>query len=779
MGRRALLALAAAAGGVLLVCAIFALYVLDGVWSGGREPVGTVRAAGLSAPVEILRDARGVPHVRAGSEADAYFAEGYLQGAERLFQLDLNRRSVTGRLAEVFGALALRRDEAARAYDIGGIVAGEMRALTARQRGLLEAFAGGVNAAIAARPLPPEFRLLGYRPEPWTARDSLIAGFATVLSLTDDWNAVAARADVIAAVGPGARDGLFSITDPRYDVPLAPRRPAPVPPLPPLSVRYAGDPSPLAAAATARSREGLGSNDMVAGAGLTATHRALLANDPHLDLNMPGAWYLVDLAAPGLHVAGATLPGTPGVILGHNEHLAWGATNGTVTTVRVYRERFESASSDRYRTNGAWVSAEHRIERFGVRFGPTVTRDYLRTRHGFVFEDEGPVKLAAAWTADLDRRSGFATFDGLDRAGSAAQAFAVLAGYPGPPQNFVVADDRGIAGYALAGEIPLDDAWGLAERDGTRGAAPAVRTVPFAELPHVAPARDAFAVTANNRTYGSGYPYRLTATFAPPYRAAEITRDLARRPYGVGTFASVQADVASLPEGELARAAAQALRRARGLAPDMLRAQAALAAFDGRFGSGSRGATYAWALRLSAVARLVRLHMAPALGKRYLYDNAGEAFEAVLRMLRERPHGWVPRDDFDGFLVDATRDALAFLRGRNQLDAPWSAAGERIALHPLAAFGLSAWNGTPFPGLGDAYSPHAQTPTVTQSFRAVWDVGNWDAGGIVIPQGESGEPGSPHYRDAAPLWLAQQLAPLPFSDQAVKRAARTTLELRP
>jgi penicillin amidase len=776
--RRLWVLLVLACAPALLIFLGIAAYFVNGVREGGHTPTGTLAGLGVKAPVRIDRDARGIPHVRAANEHDLFFAEGYLQGTDRLFQLDVYRRLVSGRLAEVFGSLAIQNDVAARIYDVNAIVGEQLRRLSPRARAELEAFTAGVNAAIRTRPLAPEFRVLGYQPEPWTARDSLLVSFATVVALTDDWQEVATREAVIGKVGPAARDAFFPVTDPAFDVPVGGGRPAPVAALPPLAIPYPTA-SPLYGVA-GDSRAGLGSNEFAAGAGRTTTGRALLGNDPHLQLRMPGIWYLADLGAPGIHVAGATLAGVPGIILGHDEHLAWGSTNGAVATVRVYRERFSSGTSDRYLAGGRWLKAEHRTEHFHVRFGKDLTRDYLRTRHGFLFEDDGIVRLSAAWTADMDRRSAFETFDALDRAPSVADGLRALANYSGPPQNFVLADDRGEAAYTLAGQIPRDARWALSFADGPSNPPPALDALAFDQLPHVEAGRGVLASTANNRIYGAGYPYRLSAAFEPPYRAAEIARDLAHGPYDAASFSAVQADVTSLPERELAHATAAALgRTGTGGDAGLAALRSALASFDGRFSADSTAAVEASVLRQAAVERLVRLHMVPDLGRRYLTENGPQALVAVLRMLRERPHGWVPHDDYDAFLGAVARDALARITGSGRLGKPWSQVGGRTALHPMSAFGLSFWNGTPFPGLGDAYSPHVQGPSVTQSFRAVWDVGKWEAGGIVIPQGESGEPGSPHYRDGAATWLRGTLLPLPFADAAVARDRTSTLELNP
>jgi penicillin amidase len=354
--RRIFVGIGLALAPLVLAAAAFAAYIYAGVLAGDGTPEGTLAGLGVTQPVAIVRDSRGIPHVRAQNERDLFFAEGYLQATDRLFQLDLYRRLIQGRLSEILGNLTLRTDEEARTFDVEAIAQAQLTALPAAERVDLDAFAAGVNAAIRTRPLPPEFRVLAYRPEPWQARDSLLTSFATVLALTDSWDDVALRSDVLAAVGPGARDAFFPISDPAYDRPATGGPSAPVAPLPALKVRYP-DAAPLYVAA-ADARAGAGSNEFAAGAATTATHRALLANDPHLELRIPGVWWLADLAAPGYHAAGATLAGVPGVVLGHNAHLAWGATNGTVASVRVYRERFESATSDRYLAAGRFVRGD-------------------------------------------------------------------------------------------------------------------------------------------------------------------------------------------------------------------------------------------------------------------------------------------------------------------------------------------------------------------------------------------------------------------------------------
>jgi penicillin amidase len=770
----------AAAGALVVVgfaCVIYVAVVALAVRGGVARTAGTVRGLPLDAPVRIVRDERDVPHIRARTLHDLYFAQGYVTGSDRLFQLDVLRRYVGGRLSELLGAVTLATDEESRLYDPAAVVATEYAHLDAPQRDELRAYADGVNAAAQREPRPPEYRALFAGFEPWRPQDSLACGLATVRDLGDSWNDVIMRDDVVRAVGARAVAAFFPLTDPVYDVPTAGGSPVAVAPLPALDEMRAGSvrPGDALPPVADSGRSGRGSNAFAAGGGRTSTRRALLANDPHLDRGIPGIWYLVDLAAPGFRAAGATLAGSPGVVLGHNERIAWGATNGTVAGPRVFRERFSSPSGDVYATERGERHATERIERFAVRFGGTRTRRYLATRHGFVVEDGGALRHAVQWDVVERPIAALATFDLLAHAVDLETARAALARYPGPPQNFVLADTAGRVAFSLAGVIP-DGPWGLRADDGAGIAPHPLRFVPFDALPQLPPDRTRVVVTANNLQYGTGYPYRLSPEYRAPYRAAEIARRLhAAAHLDPAAFAAIAADTESLAERELAQRAAAALR-ARGLQRDdaLGPAYAALNAFDGRFTPESRGATVVERLRLAAASDLVRAHLPPALAQRYL--AADTRFVVLLRALRERPRGWFARDDPDGFLIAEVR-AIVQRFGRDGVATPYGEAFAVAAKHPLADFGFTVWNGPHIPGQGGRFAPAVQGAALGQSFRAVWDVGNWDAGGIDIPLGESGEPGSPHYRDLAARYARHAVTPLPFSDAAVARAAVSTLVL--
>ncbi|HEX8806081.1 MAG TPA: penicillin acylase family protein, partial [Candidatus Aquilonibacter sp.] len=662
---------------------------------------GTIAGAGVRAPVQILRDGRGVPHIRAANNYDLAFAQGYVEAQDRLFQLDLLRRFVYGELSEVLGSATLAADEQARVVPVRAIVDGQWLHLSAEQRASLQAFADGVNAAAKHESKPVEFRLLDYDMAPWRPQDSLAVTFATVLDLTDDWNDIAARIGNEPPLSDPCFDaavteGLARIADPSHCSPNVARADL---------IRSLLD-----------RRPPIGSNEWAAGASRTTTHRALLANDPHLRLGIPGVWYLIDMQAPGFHVAGATLVGTPGIQLGHNDRIAWGATNGTVTALSVF-DAPSSLDPTRWET-----------EVFHVRLGRDVTQRYYRGAHEFgttVTVAGKPRFVLVRWNAYDPRVNPLGAFDGLNRARSIEDAIAALRTYPGPTQNFEIADVSGRVAYQRAGAIPNDPLW-------SRNIHPAgdlgknYPPVPFDRLPRVNPSRDAIVWTSNNKMYGPSYPYRLSPAFAPPCRAHRVAELLrARTSYDVDYFASMQMDVVSICERQLASYVPR------------------LSAWDGRFTPDSRDATDVFHLRVALVREFHGMTSA-MIGSR-AKPTAVTALAAI---------------------ADPSTQ-------------PWGTAGAVTVKHPLAAIGASFLNGTTFAGNGDAYTVHVQNTGFSQSFRAVWDVGNWDAGGITIPQGESGRPGSGHYTDQAADWVAGKLLPLPYSDAAVDRATVSTLTLSP
>ncbi|MEA2689196.1 MAG: penicillin amidase, partial [Candidatus Eremiobacteraeota bacterium] len=643
----------------------------------------------------------------------------------------------------------------------------------------------------------PEYAALIAAFELWKPEDALAVGFATVLDLDDRPDDVVIRDQVRRVLGPAGTDALYPLTDPKYDVPTNGRPPGPIANLPalphasryPASARSASSAAstasasragparpggPIVAVEPAEERRPNGSNGWIVGGGRTTTGKAMLANDPHLDIGIPGIWWLVEASAPGLHIAGGALAGTPGVTLGHNEHLAWGVTAGETAAMRVIRE--QARGGDELFEGGRWVRARHRHEPISVRFGGTVDADILETGHGVVIArgEQGGEAYVMDWRMRRNPVSPLAPFLGLLRSRTAAEGVAAMRVLPEPALNVLLADDAGRVAYHFAGQVPLEESWGRWASDER---APEPPYLAYDRAPHVDPSRDAVVVTSNNRADGAGSP-RLAPFWPPPYRAFEIRRALRAATDGSGkispeAIATEQRDAASPAEREfadlvLASAARSHAERDTSLAPLL----GALRSFDGTLASDSRGASAVVALRRDMLGAIATAHLPERLAR--LYPGTSPGFEIVLRALRERPRGWVPSDDYDAFVVGSLRRVQARLG--NDIPTFGAYAAQPLA-HPLAPFGFKAWNGPTLPGRGGSFAPAVQWNGHAQSFRAVWIAGDWDHGTIDIGAGESGEPGSPHYADQSASWIAFARTPLPFSDAAVRAATRTTLTL--
>jgi penicillin amidase len=761
-------------GWLIALLVLLALAYVAWVWwatrAGVAEVSGTRTGMPVQGPVSIARDARGVPHVRAGSIHDLFVAEGYAMASDRLFQMDVTRRYVDGRLAELLGSPVAAVDRRMRRYAIATIAADVYAHAAPDERNLLDAFAAGVNAAAATQPQPPEYRALFFNFERWKPEDSLAVGFATVLDLDDKPADVIVRDEVRSVLGEAAMEAFYPLTDPRYDVPTNGAPLGEIAKLPPLAGAREN-----VAVVPADDRPPIGSNGWVVGADRTTVGKAVLANDPHLDLAIPTIWYLFEGSAPGMHVGGAALVGTPGVTLGHNEHLAWGVTAGETAAMRVLREK---TRGDELLEGGRWVPAEHVHATIGVRFGSPIDAEYVKTPLGYVIAHaaNGNDAYVLDWQMQRHPVSPLRPFLHLLTARTAAEGVAAMRAQPDPAINVLFADDAGNVAYHFAGAVPLEPAWGRWLDDGND---PEPRSLAYDDAPHVDPSRSAIVVTSNNRANGAGGP-RLAPYWPPPYRAYEIYRALRASTDAHGrlspdAIATEQRDATSPAEDEFAALVLAAATRKHADADETLTPLlSALRSFDGTLVPESRGATAVVALRRDLLGAIAAAHLPASLREHYPSSSPG--FEVVLRALRERPAGWVPQDDYDAFVVAALhRVQTAF----GAEIPPFSTYAAQPLTNALAAFGMRQWNGVTFPGRGGSFAPAVQWNGHGQSFRAVWIAGDWDNGTIDIDAGESGEPGSPHYQDQSPGWDRFARTPLPFSDAAVRNATRTTLTLTP
>jgi len=751
---------------------------LYSVWSRESLPEvdGETRLPGLAAAVIVRRDAVGVPHIQADGILDAARAQGYVTAQDRLWQMDLLRRRALGELSEAFGEGALRADQEVRNLGLGAAARSSLPRMPADLRSFVEAYADGVSAFIAAHrdTLPVEFRLLRYAPRPWTAVDTLATGKLLSLDLASGWEGEAFRATVGDRLPLEVQDLLFPTT------------------FPDDRILVGSDAGPPAARPGSPREPTKGSNNWVVSGAHTASGKPLLANDPHLTLGVPSIWTAVHLRARDFDVAGVTMPGVPGVILGRNQRVAWGATNVHDDCADLYVEEFDPAHPDRYRVGEGWETVTVREEPIRVRTGMlssswrTVEHRVRVTRHGPLVPVRGRL-YALRWTS-LDDTPDLPAFFLMDRAQSWEEFREGLRVFAGPSQNFVYADADGRIAWYSAGRIPLRRAG-----DGSRpyrGAASDgdwVGFVPFDELPHVVDPPAGRVVTANSRTTGTDYPYRISRGGIPPWRTATLLADLEQRDgWTADDMVRLQAEHFSIPHRDLARALLEAAARHKGdtVWDDVMME---MSGWDGRLETTSRPA----ALALTAFLTLGDRVIGPRVQDLPEAEALRHRTAAIDRLIRERPAGWLPAGsaDWDAVLRDVWQDTCAQLERRLGRDrARWTCGAlNRLAVHhPLGrAF-------APFGRLFDppeaAMGGASTTPNVfvvnpggieAPSMRFVADLADPDDTRLVNFMGQSGHPASPHYQDQYWPWVRVESQTLPMSPEAVARAARHTLRLVP
>jgi len=539
--------------------------------------------------------------------------------------------------------------------------------------------------------------------------------------------------------------------------------------------------------------EGLAaSNNWVVNGKHTASGKPLLANDPHLRASAPSIWYLAHLSAPGLRVGGVTAPGGPGVIIGHNERIAWGMTNVGPDVQDLYEERFDPANAKRYLTPAGWRDAEVRHEEIKVRKGftesgtDTVALDVTVTRHGpIVFEKAGK-RYALRWTALDPSLNSVDSAYRINRARNWKEFSAALETFTAPTQNIVYADTAGHIGYHAAGVVPIRKTGdGSVPYDGSTDAGDWVRFIPVSKLPTLYDPPSGIIVTANQRIVGKNYEYFLTHSWAQPYRARRILDLLKQKPKLTShDFRRIQGDVYSIGNVSFAHEAAKILRPR--LKPGETKLAQQLDAFDrwdGLMNADSTVAPVLDQMRIAFRGRILNAALGDELVKMYQWSNFDTTID---RVIAEQPKDWLPKEfiSYADLLRACYEDAQKALTKRIGADESKWTWGELMKVnfrHPLA--------GAPLVGLQFAIAPFPQNGAgalaatvnvgANVSMRLIADPGNWDNTQHGITLGESGVPNTPHWKDQLADWRGVTPRTFPFSEAAVAKATRDTLVLEP
>ncbi|MDT5121577.1 MAG: penicillin amidase [Acidobacteriota bacterium] len=778
---------------------------------------GTLHLAGLHAPVTVRRDERGIPYIEAANDSDLYFAQGYVTASDRLFQMELFRRTARGELAEIFGAgpdgSVLEGDKQHRRYGFAQLAESQTERLPAKLRTALEDYARGVNAyidSLDAKSLPPEFQILQLKPRPWRVADSLLVGKLFDEALTTSWQADLARA-AFTDLPHQLRDQLFPETSP-LDVILVGSDQkksgkaslVPSTTLPQTAAISQTEIETLALneQMTRETLERVGlyaedcaaSNNWVISGKLTVTGKPLLANDPHLSPSAPSIWYMTHLSTPSNRAAGVSVAGLPGIAIGHNEQIAWGVTSLEPDVQDLYLEKFDKDNPRRYMTPAGWRETDVRHEEIKVRKSPistetgTVPLDVIVTRHGPIIFEKDSKRYALRWTA-LDGDANLVeSFYLLNTAHNWNDFRAALRNYAGPAFNMIYADVKGHIGYYGAGRFPIRKTGsGKLPYDGSTDEGEWTGFIPFDALPHVYDPPNGIIVTANTRIVGFDYPYQLTVTPGPAYRARRIYDLLqAKKKFSIDDFRAIQGDTYTISGALFAREVAQVARgeNAPAAKGDIWEAAVRLLTdWDGRVVPDSRAALLAAHLR-NAFRRRVLIGMLGAdRAKMYRYANADTLID---RLIEERPREWLPKEFksyaelFRACLADA-REELTKDYGADE--SKWTWGREAIARfpHPLAGVPFIGKQFTiePFPQNGSTSSFSTVNRGSSVSMRLIADTSDWDRTQQGIALGVSGLPSSLHWKDQLEDWRNVTPRTFPFTQAAIVSAAKETLRLEP
>lgn len=504
-----------------------------------------VQIAGLAKPVAVTLDPDGIPRIMAGSDLDAATALGFMHARDRMFQMDLMRRAASGRLSEIAGPLTLRLDRTMRVLGLRMRATTDLAALDAGTRATLDAYARGVNAWIVARGrfAAPEFIPLGV-PEPWTPVDSLLWGKTMGLYLSSNWRSELARAALEAKL---PTDRMRELWPPQDGTPRPDARVLPGLPLagPRLAAAVPDFPEPFTLPATA-------SNEWAVDGAKTVSGKPLLAGDPHLAFSLPGIWYLARIETPGGVLAGATAPGVPFLIMGHNGRIAWTFTTTGADTQDVFMETVLPDGS--YQTPDGPQPFSRREERIRIRDAPDEMLTVRETRHGPVLSDldgsggtmPGDRVLAVAMANLAPGDSAAAGLLALNRAANVAEAGLASELIAAPVQNLLVADQAGIAQFTT-GRVPVRRAGdGSLPVDGADGAHDWTGFAGGAALPRIVGPASGRLVNANERVAGPDFPVFMGADWFGDWRAQRIRQMLdGANTYSPDGFAAMQVDATS------------------------------------------------------------------------------------------------------------------------------------------------------------------------------------------------------------------------------------------
>ncbi len=810
---------------------------------------GTLQIPGLRAPVTIIRDKNGIPHIYAGNQHDLFLAQGYVQAQDRLWQMELQRIGVSGRSSELSPSVSnIEQDKFVRTLGWRRAAQADYGVLDDDTKSILQAYADGVNTFIATHPnnLPPEFAIVGlfsgkgfnYAPEKWQPVDTLQWAKAMAWSLGGNWDVELYRAALIKKFGAEQAAALYNDLVPPYDFQKMPA-------IVTQNVSYQN--VPLESVSGLRQLDNIsgprgsdiGSNNWVISGARTTTGKPLLANDPHLGIQMPSIWYFSGLHCQPVSadcpydVVGASFAGMPGVVIGHNARIAWGVTNVGPDVQDLFLEKIDG---NQYEYKGQKIDlaivpetlvikgqlpadyhpSPNETDAYDAQRGATtITLNVRSTVHGPIVSDVdsdaaqagGDLAVAFSWTAINVADQTMASFIGVDRAQNWEEYRAALSKFNAPSQNFIYADVDGNIGYQTPGRIPIRAKGdGQLPVPGWTGEYDWIGYIPFDELPRAFNPPEGYIVTANNAVVGPEYKYFLGMDWDRGYRARRIV-DLitVKDQLNADDIAAIQGDNLNLSAQEIVP-----YLKTLTVDGDAQLVLDQILAWDFHEQRDSSGASAYQVFWLHLLMNTFADELGP-LAPDYI-DGGPTNREALTQLLAKPDSPWWDdvttngvKETRDDILKKALADGASQLigeLGRNPADWTWSKlhtalfASQALGTSPLAFLfnrgpyvvdgGTAAVNATSTgSNFKKAYSnPPGKLADIfaersTPSLRQIVDFADLNSSRFIHTTGESGLPTNPHYDDFIDKWRNIQYVPMWWDIADIKANAEGTLTLTP
>ena len=772
----------------VLLLPLGAIYLV--LWMSLPKLDGEVTIKGLHDTVEVASDNLGIPTINASNRDDVFMALGWIHARDRLFQMDLIRSKTAGRLAELFGPVALDWDKRQRAYGFERAARDIFAALPEGQKQTLYAYAAGVNAFLAqAKVLPPEFLALRHSPEPWRVEDSLLVGLGMFQTLNSQEEGERMLTVMKASLPESVTQFLTPDTG-EYDAVLVggqqshrPARAIPVEDWAKLILNRPQPNTPMGGEASELNPTALavdplssiiGSNQWVVGGAKTSDGRAILANDMHLSLSVPNIWYRASLHYGIRTMMGVTLPGLPLLVVGSNGHFAWGFTNVDADDLDLVRLEINPANPDEYRTPQGWQAFDRHVELIRIKGKPDQAVEIKNTQWGPV----SPKTLmgqpvAMHWTALQATGVDLGLLD-MDSAETLDHAMAVINHSGGPTQNVVLADDQGHIGWTLTGRYPSRRGF-----DGSVSVSWAGRgigwdgTILPEALPRLVDPPSGFISTANNRTLGKDYPYVIAHNQANGYRAHRIGQRLAEmEKLGEQDMFNIQLDTRSEFFDYYRNLALEMIGKEKPQTPELDEARRYIDAWNGHMDADSLGIGLLWQWR----EKLAAIVFAPVAAHcRHVeagFSYSWRQMETPLRaLLSQRIQSTLPNGQYHDWrdlilqsLAESVRELKRQHGNETLAGLNWGEVNRVPVRHPfskimpflsplldMANAGLSGCAGFCVRIVGNGHGA---------SERMVISPGHQEQGILHMPGGQSGHPLSVHYRDQHTAW--REGIPLPF-----------------